>query len=307
MSRSGTMLLDVKDLQVELITAAGVIRVVDGVSFRIDEGETVTIIGESGSGKSTTAMAILRLLPDDLAVLSGHAAVSGQDVIANPDSIAQVRGKTVSLIPQDPMTALSPVLTIGSQLTEAVRTRHPDFSKSHARERALELLTQVHIPTPEAQLAKYPYQLSGGMLQRVLIAMALAGEPRLLVADEPTSALDVTVQAGVLDLLLELQERTGIGILIITHDLGVARVVSDRIYVMKSGRFVEGGDAEQIVDNPGTEYTRNLLAAIPHLGSWDGEIVIDPSVDSTSEPTVANPAEPGALSDADGKPKGAIS
>jgi peptide/nickel transport system ATP-binding protein len=268
-----TPLLDVRDLQIELMTDAGVIRAVDRVSFHVDEGETVTIIGESGCGKSTTAMGILRLLPPDLAVLSGHASFAGKDVITDPNSIAQVRGRSVSLIPQDPMTALSPVLTIGSQMLEAVRTRSPEMSKEQAGTRAIELLDQVHIRTPEAQLKKYPHQLSGGMLQRVLIAMALAGKPRLLVADEPTSALDVTVQASVLDLLLELQERTKIAILLITHDLGVARVASDRIHVMKSGRFAESGDVEDIVDRPQTEYTRNLLAAIPKLGSWDGELM----------------------------------
>ena len=268
-----TPLLDVRDLQIELMTDAGVIRAVDRVSFHVDEGETVTIIGESGSGKSTTAMGILRLLPDDLAVLSGHASFAGKDVITDPESIGKVRGRSVSLIPQDPMTALSPVLTIGSQMVGAVRTRSPEMSKEQASTRAVELLDQVHIRTPETQLKKYPHQLSGGMLQRVLIAIALAGKPRLLVADEPTSALDVTVQASVLDLLLELQERTKIAILLITHDLGVARVVSDRIHVMKSGRFAESGDVEDIVDRPQTEYTQNLLAAIPKLGSWDGELM----------------------------------
>jgi peptide/nickel transport system ATP-binding protein len=270
-----TPLLDVRDLQIELMTDAGVIRAVDGVNFHVDEGETVTIIGESGCGKSTTAMGILRLLPPNLAVLSGHASFAGKDVITDPESIAQVRGRSVSLIPQDPMTALSPVLTVGSQLTEAARIRSPELTRGQARKRAVDLLTQVHIPTPEVQLKKYPHQLSGGMLQRVLIAIALAGQPRLLVADEPTSALDVTVQAGVLDLLLELQERTRIAILLITHDLGVARVVSDRIHVMKSGRFAESGEVETIVDRPRTEYTRNLLAAIPQLGSWDGELTTD--------------------------------
>jgi peptide/nickel transport system ATP-binding protein len=264
-------LLEVKDLQIELITDGGVVRAVDGVSFRIGEGETVTIIGESGSGKSTTAMGILRLLPDDLAVLSGHAAFAGRDVITDPGSIGKVRGRTVSLIPQDPMTALSPVLSVGSQLVEAVRNRSPQLSAAQARSAAVDLLAQVRIPTPGAQLSKYPHQLSGGMLQRVLIAIALAGKPRLLVADEPTSALDVTVQAGILDLLLELQERTGIAILMITHDLGVARVVSDRIHVMKDGRFVESGEVEDIVDRPRTDYTRKLLSAVPQLGPWDDE------------------------------------
>ena len=270
-----TPLLDVRDLQIELMTDAGVIRAVDGVTFHVDEGETVTLIGESGCGKSTTAMGTLRLLPPNLAVLSGHASFAGKDVITDPESIAEVRGRSVSLIPQDPMTALSPVLTIGAQLVEAVRIRSPELSKAEARERAVELLDQVHIRTPEEQLRKYPHQLSGGMLQRVLIAIALAGQPRLLVADEPTSALDVTVQASVLDLLLELQERTGIAILLITHDLGVARVASDRIHVMKSGRFVESGEVEDIVDRPQTEYTRILLGAIPQLGSWDGELPAD--------------------------------
>jgi peptide/nickel transport system ATP-binding protein len=270
-----TPLLDVRELQIELMTQGGVVRAVDGVSFHVDEGETVTIIGESGSGKSTTAMGLLRLLPDDLAVMSGHATVAGHDVVTDPESIAQVRGRSVSLVPQDPMTALSPVLSIGSQLAEAVRMRSAEVTRAQARERAVELLSQVHIPTPQAQLAKYPHQLSGGMLQRVLIAIALAGRPRLLVADEPTSALDVTVQAGVLDLLLELQERTRIGILMITHDLGVARVVSDRIHVMKAGRFVESGEVEDIVEHPKTEYTRALLNAIPKLGAWDGDVLAD--------------------------------
>ncbi|PSK98413.1 peptide/nickel transport system ATP-binding protein [Murinocardiopsis flavida] len=263
-------LLRVSDLQVELITEAGVVRAVDGVSFEIRAGETVTIIGESGSGKSTTAMGLLRLLPDDLAVLSGHALVQGRDTVADPRAAAEVRGRAVSLIPQDPMTALSPVHTIGRQLLETVRLRRGDLDRSAARDRAVSLLTQVRIADPEQQLRRYPHQLSGGMLQRVLIAMALACEPALLIADEPTSALDVTVQAGILDLLLELQEQTGAGILMITHDLGVARLVSDRIHVMRGGRFVESGEAEQIVGDPAEEYTRALLRSVPALGPWDG-------------------------------------
>lgn len=264
-------LLEVRDFQVELITDAGIVRAVDSVSFTIHRGETVTIIGESGSGKSTTAMGLLRLLPEDLAVISGSVRIDGVDVIADPKAINKVRGKTLALIPQDPMTALSPVHSIGNQLFEAIRIAGAASTKEkgavHAR--AVRLLEQVHIPTPDAQLKKYPHQLSGGMLQRVLIAIALASEPQLLVADEPTSALDVTVQAGILDLLLELQEQRGIGILMITHDLGVARLISDRIHVMKDGAFVESGEVQQIVDNPATEYTRKLLAAIPVLGVWD--------------------------------------
>ncbi|CAM03822.1 peptide/nickel transport system ATP-binding protein [Saccharopolyspora erythraea NRRL 2338] len=267
---TGEPLLAVSDLQIELITEAGVVRAVDGVSFEIRTGETVTIIGESGSGKSTTAMGVLRLLPDDLAVLSGSAVIGGRDVIADPRAVREVRGREVSLVPQDPMTALSPVHTIGHQLVQSVRLRRPELPAAAAKASAAELLARVRIPEPDRQLRKYPHQLSGGMLQRVLIAIALAAEPRLLVADEPTSALDVTVQAEILDLLLELQEHTGVGILMITHDLGVARLVSDRIHVMRAGRFVESGEVEDVVGAPAQEYTRALLRAVPELGPWDG-------------------------------------
>jgi peptide/nickel transport system ATP-binding protein len=269
MSDRSAPLLDVEDLQIELITDRGVVRAVDGIGFTLAAGETVTLIGESGSGKSTTAMGLLRLLPEGLAVLSGTARVQGVDVIADPRAARRIRGRGVSLIPQDPMTALSPVHTIGRQLGEALRIRHPELSRADARARGIDLLGRVRIPRPETRWGAYPHQFSGGMLQRVLIAIALAAEPELLVADEPTSALDVTVQAGVLDLLMELQERTGIGILMITHDLGVARLVSDRIHVMRAGRFVESGPVEQIVEHPAEPYTRDLLAAVPTLGPWD--------------------------------------
>ncbi|AQU70449.1 ABC transporter ATP-binding protein [Streptomyces niveus] len=262
-------LLEVDDLQIELITAHGVVRAVDGVSFRIAAGETVSIIGESGSGKSTTAMGILRLLPEGLAVLSGSARISGVDIVADPGAAAKVRGRKVSLIPQDPMTALSPVHSVGRQLGEAIALRHSSLSRGQAREKGLELLALVRISDPTTVWKAYPHQLSGGMLQRVLIAIALAAEPVLIIADEPTSALDVTVQAGILDLLMELQERTAIGILMITHDLGVARLVSDRIHVMRGGRFIESGPVEQVVDAPREQYTRDLLATVPVLGPWD--------------------------------------
>lgn len=271
---SGVPLLDVEDLQIELLTAHGVVRAVDGVSFTVREGETVTLIGESGSGKSTTAMGVLRLLPDRFAVLSGSVRVTGRDVVADPDAARSLRGRTVSLIPQDPMTALSPVHTIGRQLGDALRLRHPGLSRAEARERGTRLLAQVRIPRPETRWKAYPHQFSGGMLQRILIAVALAAEPRLLVADEPTSALDATVQAGVLDLLMELQEKEKIGMLMITHDLGVARIVSDRIHVMKEGRFVESGPAATLVDRPAEPYTRALLAAVPRLGAWDEDRLI---------------------------------
>ncbi|MFI0817594.1 ABC transporter ATP-binding protein [Streptomyces sp. NPDC021098] len=281
MSDRQNPLLEVEDLQIELITDRGVVRAVDGVGFTLEAGETVTLIGESGSGKSTTAMGLLRLLPEGLAVLSGTARVQGVDVIADPRAARRIRGRGVSLIPQDPMTALSPVHTIGRQLGEALRIRHPELSRAEARAQGIELLGRVRIPRPETRWGAYPHQFSGGMLQRVLIAIALAAEPELLVADEPTSALDVTVQAGVLDLLMELQERTGIGILMITHDLGVARLVSDRIHVMRGGRFVESGPVEQIVEHPAESYTRDLLAAVPTLGPWD-ETPAAPSAEEAS-------------------------
>jgi peptide/nickel transport system ATP-binding protein len=260
-------ILEITGFQVELITATGVVRAVDGVDLIIRRGETVTIIGESGSGKSTTAMGVLQLLPADLAVYSGSVKVGGVDLLTDRGAAGRIRGRMVSLIPQDPMTALSPVHTIGQQLGEAVKLA--GYDGEAVQQRSLELLEGVHIRQPAEQLRKYPHQLSGGMLQRVLIAIALAGHPVLLVADEPTSALDVTVQAGILDLLLELQERTGVGILMITHDLGVARLVSDRIHVMKDGRFVETGNAEALVTRPQQAYTQRLLAAVPELGPWD--------------------------------------
>ena len=267
-SVSSEALLRVDDLQIELVTDTGVVRAVDGVSFEIHAGETVTIIGESGSGKSTTAMGILGLLPEDLAVLSGRVRFKGTDILGDHKALRKIRGQHVALVPQDPMTALSPVHTIGSQLREAVQ--HSGVrDKAKQTQRCIELLEQVRIPRPQTQLTKYPHQLSGGMMQRVLIAGALAASPELIVADEPTSALDVTVQASILDLLLELQESTGIGILLITHDLGVARLMSDRILVIKQGRFVEGGDADAVVSRPQSPYTKKLLDAVPQLGPWE--------------------------------------
>ena len=264
-------LLDVRDLQVELITDAGVVRALDGVSFTVEPSETVTLIGESGSGKSTTAMAVQALLPRNLAVVSGACLLDGVDVVARPAEAAKLRGRSIAMVPQDPMTALSPVSTVGRQLDEVLRRKDPAGSRAARRERATELLDSVRITDPGRRLDAYPHQLSGGMLQRVLIAMALAIDPRLLVADEPTSALDVTVQAGILDLLMDLQERTSAGILMITHDIGVARLVSDRVHVMRDGRFVESGEVESVVGAPRQDYTRRLLAAVPRLGDWEGD------------------------------------
>ncbi|WP_334122071.1 ABC transporter ATP-binding protein [Glutamicibacter sp.] len=269
MKEQDTAVLEVSNFTVELMTDNGIFKAVNNVSFRIGHGETVTIIGESGSGKSTTAMGLLQLLPQGLAALSGQVKIKGEDVLSNPKAITKFRGRGLALIPQDPMTALNPVATIGSQLREAIKVAGRITGKQQMQSKAVELLEQVRIPRVEEQLKKFPHQLSGGMLQRVLIAIALASEPELLVADEPTSALDVTVQAGILDLLLELQQTRGISVLMITHDIGVARLVSDTIHVMKSGKFIESGPAAQIVDSPAEEYTRDLLSAVPRLGEWD--------------------------------------
>ncbi|TDC48786.1 ABC transporter ATP-binding protein [Jiangella ureilytica] len=265
-------LLDVQDLQVELMTAGGVVRAVDGVSFTVGRSETVTLIGESGSGKSTTAMAVQALLPRNLAVVSGRCLIDGVDVVARPKEAARLRGRTIAMIPQDPMTALSPVATVGRQLGEVLARKDPGLSRTARRHHAADLLDSVRITEPRRRLDAYPHQLSGGMLQRVLIAMALAIDPHLLVADEPTSALDVTVQAGILDLLMDLQDRTSAGILMITHDIGVARLVSDRVHVMRDGRFVESGEVETVVGAPTHDYTRRLLDAVPKLGTWDGDV-----------------------------------
>ena len=285
--------VDVEGLVVELMTPGGIIRAVDGVSFRIEPGETVTIIGESGSGKSTTAMALLRLLPDDLAVISGSATVAGHDVVTTRKHLGALRGRAVALIPQDPMTALNPISTVGAQLAEALRRAHPELDKAAARSRAVELMRQVHIDAPEKRMRSYPHELSGGMLQRMLIAAAIGAEPQLIVADEPTSALDVTVQAGILDLLLELQERTGVAMLLITHDLGVARLMSDRVHVMRRGVFVEDGQVEQVVGHPQHEYTQALLAAVPELGPWRDADPAEPA------PTQPEPTPPGPDLDLD--------
>ena len=216
-------------------------------------------------------MGILGLLAEDLAVLSGSVQFKDREVLGNPKALVEIRGKHIALIPQDPMTALSPVHTVGSQLREAVR--HSGVRGKAAKSPAQSnCSSRYESPTRPTQLAKYPHQLSGGMLQRVLIASALAAGPELIIADEPTSALDVTVQASILDLLLELQERTGIGMLVITHDLGVARLMSDRIYVMRNGAFVENGGAEDLVRRPQSAYTKKLLDAVPVLGPWSAGV-----------------------------------
>jgi oligopeptide/dipeptide ABC transporter ATP-binding protein len=257
-------LLEVQDLRTQLLTPGGVLTAVHDVSFTIDEGETVTFIGESGCGKSTLASSVLRLLPPGVGRHAGGSVrFRGTELTTLPErELRELRRGTLALIPQDPMTALNPVTTIGRHLTEVLRLqgRGGDLKRE-----SVELLGRVQIPDPERRLRLFPHQLSGGMLQRVLIAMAIASRPALLVADEPTSALDVTVQADILDLLLDVQAETGMAIMMITHDLGVARQVSDRVNVMYAGDIVESGPVAEVVAAPRMPYTIGLVACTPRL------------------------------------------
>ena len=257
-----TALLDVRSLSVEFRTTRGIVRAVEDLSFQIEQGETLAIVGESGSGKSTAAMALLRLIPDPPGrITSGEVVLDGRDLTRlAPADIRRVRGREISMIFQDPMMALNPVYTVGRQIEE-VLALHLSMSRGEAAARAVELLGLVGVPAPEERVRQYPHNLSGGMRQRVMIAMALACKPRLLIADEPTTALDVTVQAQVLDLIQDLKRKLGMSVLLITHDLGVVAETAQRVVVMNGGRKVEEGPVEQIFDNPGHPYTRTLLAA----------------------------------------------
>ncbi|MCZ0733196.1 ABC transporter ATP-binding protein [Phreatobacter sp. AB_2022a] len=257
-------LLTVTDLSVELVTRRGRLPAADKVSLAVDAGETLAIVGESGCGKSLTALALMRLLPEPPARLAGgRVELGGRDLTALPErTMRDVRGREISMIFQDPMTSLNPVVSIGSQLIEAIR-QHEPLSTRDAADRALELLRQVGIPDPEGRLDDYPHQLSGGMNQRVMIAMAVACRPQLLIADEPTTALDVTIQAQVLALIKALQAATGMALIIITHDLGVVAETADRVAVMYAGRKVEEGPVDDIFERPLHPYTRGLIGATP--------------------------------------------
>ncbi|MEU0316573.1 ABC transporter ATP-binding protein [Nocardioides sp. NPDC006273] len=246
----------------EFRTGGGTVEALNAVDLSIDAGETVAVVGESGSGKSVTALAVLGLLGNGR-VSGGRITWNGKDITgASNSEMRSVRGKEISVIFQDPMTSLDPLFTIGHQLVEAYRIHH-DVTKRQARQRAVELLDLVGIPEPEAKVKAYPHQLSGGQRQRVMIAGALACDPRLLIADEPTTALDVTVEAQVLALIRDLQDRTGVGLMLITHDMGVVAEMADRVVVFYAGQVVEAGSADEILDRPQHPYTRALLDAIP--------------------------------------------
>ena len=264
-------LLRVENLQTHFRTPDGTVRAVEGLSFDIVPGETCAIVGESGCGKSVTAMSVLRLVPEPPGRVRGRILFEGRDLLALPEhEMRRLRGNRIAMIFQEPMTSLNPVLTVGHQVGEMLRL-HERLGRRAAEARAVEMLTLVGIAEPGRRVREYPHQLSGGMRQRVMIAMALACSPRLLIADEPTTALDVTVQAQILDLMRDLQRRLGSAIVLITHDLGVVAETAERVIVMYAGRKVEEASVEAIFADPQHPYTRGLLGAVPRLGSSLGE------------------------------------
>jgi peptide/nickel transport system ATP-binding protein len=258
-------LLSIENLQTHFRTPEGVNRAVDGVSLSLEAGETLAIVGESGCGKSVTAMSILRLIPQPPGKIAGSIAFQGRNLLELSErEMRSIRGNDISMIFQEPMTSLNPVLTVGRQITETLAL-HQQLSREAAQARAIEMLRLANIPEPERRLSQYPHELSGGMRQRVMIAMALACDPKLLIADEPTTALDVTVQAQILDLMRQLKSKTGTAIILITHDLGVVAEMAQRVVVMYAGRKVEEASVEQLFAHPRHPYTKALLGSMPRL------------------------------------------
>jgi len=271
--------LDVRDLRVHFPTEDGLVKSVDGLSFTLEKGRTLGIVGESGSGKSVTSLGIMGLhtvgrYGRSRPRISGEVRLNGRELLgADPDEVRRLRGREMAMIFQDPLSALHPYFTVGHQIVEAYRVHH-DVSKKAARKRAVELLDRVGIPQPEQRVDGYPHEFSGGMRQRVMIAMALVNNPELLIADEPTTALDVTVQAQILDLIRDLQKEFGSAVVIITHDLGVVAELSDDILVMYGGRCVEYGTAEQVFRRPQHPYTWGLLGSMPRIDRDRGERLV---------------------------------
>lgn len=272
---SADVILEVKDLEAEFLTDEGVVKVLHGVSFPLRRGRTLGLVGESGCGKSVTSMSILGLLPQPYGrVTNGQVLYGGKDLISLPESEKyKIRGNNISVIFQDPMTALNPVHSIGKQLSEVLSLHRPDLKKGERERYAVEMLTKVKIPEPEKRLREYPHNLSGGMRQRVMIAMALACKPDILICDEPTTALDVTVQASILDLMIELQQETGMSMIFITHDLGVVAEICDDVAVMYEGKIVEHADVFELFDNPAHPYTQRLLKMMPSLDTEPKQII----------------------------------
>ncbi|MBR2561005.1 MAG: ABC transporter ATP-binding protein [Eubacterium sp.] len=260
-------LLEVKDLHTSFFTDAGEVRAVNGVSFNLDRGKVLGIVGESGSGKSVTAYSIMQILATTGKIVSGSIKLDGQELVGAGEKIMKdVRGNKVSIIFQDPMTSLNPTYTIGRQLMEAILL-HTNRNKQQAWDRAVEMLRLVNVNEPEKRMKQYPFEHSGGMRQRVMIAMALACEPDILIADEPTTALDVTIQAGILELMKDIQKKLGMAIIMITHDLGVVAQLCDEIVVMYAGSICEQGTADEIFYHPCHEYTKGLLRSIPTVAN----------------------------------------
>ena len=263
-------LLEVNDLHTSFYTPAGEVKAVNGVSFQLERGKVLGIVGESGSGKSVTAYSILQILEKTGKIVSGSVKLDGQELVGiGEEGMKHIRGNRISIIFQDPMTSLNPTYTIGHQLMEAILL-HTGRNKQQAWERAVEMLRLVNVNEPEKRMKQYPYEFSGGMRQRVMIAMALACEPDILIADEPTTALDVTIQAQILELMQSLQKELGMAIIMITHDLGVVAQLCDEVIVMYAGSICEQGTADEIFYNPKHEYTKGLLRSIPTLES-DGQ------------------------------------
>lgn len=260
--------LDIQNLKISFSTPKGKLTAVNRISFKLNKGETLALVGESGCGKTVSALSILRLLPEPPAeISSGKILLSGQNLLSlNAKDLRDIRGHSISMIFQDPMTALNPVLSIGEQMVETF-LRHTDLKRKEALQKSVDLLSRVEIPSPKEKLKYYPHQLSGGMRQRVMIAMSLACSPRLLIADEPTTALDVLTQAQILELLESLKKENGMSILIITHDLGVVAEIAQRVLIMYAGEIVESGPARALLDNPLHPYTKGLIASVPKLGA----------------------------------------
>ncbi|MDO5132513.1 MAG: ABC transporter ATP-binding protein [Eubacteriales bacterium] len=260
-------LLEVKDLHTSFFTDAGEVRAVNGVSFTLDRGKVLGIVGESGSGKSVTAYSIMQILASTGRIVSGSIRYDGQELVGADEKVMKnIRGNKISIIFQDPMTSLNPTYTIGKQLMEAILL-HTDRNKQQAWDRAVEMLRLVNVNSPEKRMKQYPFEFSGGMRQRVMIAMALACEPDILIADEPTTALDVTIQAGILELMKDIQKELGMAIIMITHDLGVVAQLCDEVVVMYAGSICEQGTADEIFYHPCHEYTKGLLRSIPTVGN----------------------------------------
>ena len=266
-------LLEVKDLRTSFFTDAGEVKAVNGVSFNLERGKVLGIVGESGSGKSVTAYSIMQILAGTGKIVGGSIKLDGQELVGAGEKVMKnVRGNKISIIFQDPMTSLNPTYTIGHQLVEAI-VLHTDRDRKQAWDRAVEMLRLVNVNEPEKRMKQYPFEFSGGMRQRVMIAMALACEPDILIADEPTTALDVTIQAQILELIQGLQKKMGMAVILVTHDLGVIADMCDNIVVMYGGRICERGTAREIFYNPKHEYTRGLLRSIPNVNNMKTKLV----------------------------------